>query len=1009
MSKYDDLDPTEELEQEIASDLESAFNKRGLTVDHLGDESQHAPAGKPDIRMENDSVLFIIEVTSSTGAAQDREFNSIRDHLKEEKQDNSNKDCFCIFVSPETGRRMLSSIQEHNYHRKNKDDLKILPLSFDSFELIIKKLSGSVADLYSIDQFTNIFTNHEKFIDDQRTKKELVENIFYDDEELREEIEQEETERDQKLLEDLIDDLEKLENYLREQGIATGERAIDTLIYLVFIKLYEEQRFRDGKGPNRLKQDHFSTFKQNQQRQIREDDLAIQELFKIIKAEEEFTESGMFSDRDQLPEDLTDDFVTEELIPIFNKYDFLGTKIDALGAVYEVLAQRANKDVKVGQFFTPENIVDFMVNIADLNPDDTVVDPACGTGRFLIDSMNNMCDTIEKGNRRNKSNKKDEVKSSQLYGADIDNRIAKIAKMNMWVHGDGKSNILKSNGLKLHNKNINGSNIEKDTDTILTNPPLGKFNYQDGYDDEFRQQMKPVLPVTNTTQDRLDTINNRLNRHKSELEEMEDRQAVLKQTDVVSEYENLSEKDNPDEDRLSELEEDELVDEYKKLPGKISRKESTIERNEEEQKELEVQIRKGDSEFEITGKKIKGGALFIKSSSDYLKSDRNPDMPPEWRGGKLITILDEGLLNTEDYRRVRKYLRDNFYIKAVISLTPDTFVPVSKTNTKTSIVYAIKKENETETQKEPIFYGHVKEVGLDTKGNACDNHLPEIRQKFENFQSTVLDSYKRKRFDETQFDESDIAQAAPDIKRNKMFYETQSEETDFYTTSPPEPGDRLDYFFQSPKTRVLDELEDDIEFTRLGDICEEPIVRGKQPDYDEEGEVMVIKTAEIKNSHIEYDETRRVSEEFYESNSRAQIKKGDILVTSTGLGSLGRVDIYDRDKKAVVDSHISIVRVKQDYDPYFIAFFLRSYIGQVQFEKWFNGSSGQIEIQPEDLSKFLVPSSEEFDKNEQKSVAKSIQEEYEEALQMRRKAENKLSSLRFELECQVDIGLSDLS
>ena len=57
----------------------------------------------------------------------------------------------------------------------------------------------------------------------------------------------------------------------------------------------------------------------------------------------------------------------------------------------------------------------------------------------------------------------------------------------------------------------------------------------------------------------------------------------------------------------------------------------------------------------------------------------------------MLIILDEGILNTQDYSCVREFIMRYFYIKAVISLSKDTFIPVSKTTTKTSIMLCNKK------------------------------------------------------------------------------------------------------------------------------------------------------------------------------------------------------------------------------------------------------------------------------------------------------------------------------
>jgi hypothetical protein len=74
---------------------------------------------------------------------------------------------------------------------------------------------------------------------------------------------------------------------------------------------------------------------------------------------------------------------------------------------------------------------------------------------------------------------------------------------------------------------------------------------------------------------------------------------------------------------------------------------------------------------------------------------------------------------------------------------------------------------------------------------------------------------------------------------------------------------------------------------------------------------------------------------------------------------MGKVDVYDRAESVMADGHITILRINDKYDPRFIACFLRSPFGQLQFERWFTGSSGQIEIPPTDIGEFIVPKSDE--------------------------------------------------
>jgi len=168
--------------------------------------------------------------------------------------------------------------------------------------------------------------------------------------------------------------------------------------------------------------------------------------------------------------------------------------------------------------------------------------------------------------------------------------------------------------------------------------------------------------------------------------------------------------------------------------------------------------------------------------------------------------------------------------------------------------------------------------------------------------------------------------------------------------------DRFHFLFNHPKMKLINNFAKKFKTTNMTSALQKPIIRGDQPDYVDSGEVIVIKTIDMKNKFIDLDNCLRVSEDFYNNHQNAQIQRGDIIIASTGYGSMGKVDIFESDDNAVVDGHISILRVNDDYDPYFLTFFLRSPLGQIQFEKWFSGSSGQIEIQPEDLNNFVIPS-----------------------------------------------------
>ncbi|MDH5695433.1 MAG: SAM-dependent methyltransferase [Dehalococcoidia bacterium] len=401
---------------------------------------------------------------------------------------------------------------------------------------------------------------------------------------------------------------------------------------------------------------------------------------------------------------MNDDFVLKYFIEPFSRYHFYTTKVDGLGAAYEVLGKLSGKDVKVGQFFTPEYVVRFMVRLSELEPTDIVLDPACGTARFLTYAMEDM---LSKVLGDNIEAQKQRIRTTQLFGTDDDLNVAKLAKMNMYIHGDGKANIQDKDGLLLYE-------FDEKIDVILTNPPLGELTYmKDTYDENFRLKRMEVIPRKNVTEENLQKYQTRLKEFEQKLEEAQG------------------------------------------TGKKIAFYEKKIKECADKMAECRVLISRGETRFETSGNQMKGGALFINATKQYLKSVKNESALPEWRGGKLLIILDEGVLNTDDYKPVRDFIKRHFYIKAVISLTRDTFVPVSNTTTKTSILYAIKKYDPDATQQEPIFFAHAEKVGINTKKKVCPNHLfnngNDILTKYREFKEKVLASYDGMHFNKSRF------------------------------------------------------------------------------------------------------------------------------------------------------------------------------------------------------------------------------------------------------------------
>ena len=114
------------------------------------------------------------------------------------------------------------------------------------------------------------------------------------------------------------------------------------------------------------------------------------------------------------------------------------TNLEVLDSFFEFLVSRAVKGSK-GQFFTPRQVVECCVKIMNPSPSEVVLDPACGSGGFLMHVLNHNADRLL-GSRQ-------EYCSKHLWGCDFDKRAIQIAKALMLVASDGSANLHQLNSL----------------------------------------------------------------------------------------------------------------------------------------------------------------------------------------------------------------------------------------------------------------------------------------------------------------------------------------------------------------------------------------------------------------------------------------------------------------------------------------------------------------------------------------------------------------------------------
>ncbi len=160
--------------------------------------------------------------------------------------------------------------------------------------------------------------------------------------------------------------------------------------------------------------------------------------------------------------------------------------------------------------------------------------------------------------------------------------------------------------------------------------------------------------------------------------------------------------------------------------------------------------------------------------------------------------------------------------------------------------------------------------------------------------------------------------------------------------------------FQPKYAKVIGHLEKGGRARELGEIARH-ISRGVQPRYVEEGDVLVINSRHVGKQLVSVGQAERTDDASWQQNSNAQAKKYDVIMNSTGVGTVGRTNCVLHDRKSVVDNHVTIIRTRKgECNPVYLAVYLNSPPGLMQTDRWLSGSSGQIELYPAAMKRFLV-------------------------------------------------------
>lgn len=466
--------------------------------------------------------------------------------------------------------------------------------------------------------------------------------------------------------------LQKCHNIIRNNDKLSPEAAFDEISKILFMKIrYERNPDEEVLFSLEKFQRDEQQFEKNIKKHLPVEAQIpyMQYLFKATK--DEFAEDKLFDSYETIR---IKQYSFEQIVKELEKYNLSATSDDVKGIAFEHFLGTTFRG-ELGQFFTPRTIVDFMVEVLDPQEGETICDPTCGSGGFLIKSFEYVRDKIEKDvenykkelkakffdekyeklsekeqldinerysnilkklnsdiNVPNKSYSKQtdaeknrrisKLSSSCIYGTDANPRMARTSKMNMIMHGDGHGGVHHHDGLI----NVNGI-FENRFDVILTNPPFGAR--------------------------------------------------------IEKDY-KLSETDRfYDEEKLKEYEKrygDDCIKQIKELNKAIDNGQKILDR------------------FDLG--KVSGltEVLFMERCLNLLKP-----------GGRMGIVLPEGVLNNSNLQKVRDFFESRAKILLITSIPQDVFI-ASGATIKPSLLFFKKFTKEEEKQYNDIVNQVKKEI-----------------------------------------------------------------------------------------------------------------------------------------------------------------------------------------------------------------------------------------------------------------------------------------------------------
>lgn len=262
--------------------------------------------------------------------------------------------------------------------------------------------------------------------------------------------------------EKLINIISKTEEYLRNEGY-DGQKAFLELSKLLVTKINEDKRFFE-KDICRFERNVIESYQEISSKSVNK---ILNEFFDDAKN----TFGGIFDENESIL--IESENTLLNIVDLFEPYILYRLDFDLFGIVYEKFFADIFKG-ETGKYFTPREIVEFMVDLADIEIGEIVCDPSCGSGGFLTRAYSNLraqvSDIIGDDEDIDEHDLVKFIESKCIVGNDIDPNLVKLTKINMVIHGDGWNHVYQSDVFEIENSPL--TQWHENIDVILANPPF---------------------------------------------------------------------------------------------------------------------------------------------------------------------------------------------------------------------------------------------------------------------------------------------------------------------------------------------------------------------------------------------------------------------------------------------------------------------------------------------------------------------------------------------------------